>query len=91
MEEKKDVVGTEEMEVQEGQKKRQRKSKEELLKEIESKIEHHEKCLANLKKKKEDILNPKASKAAQAKLLLEKVEEQGLDLEEVAKKLGITL
>lgn len=91
MAEKKDVVGTEEMEVQEGQKKRQRKSKEELLKEIESKIEHHEKCLANLKKKKEDILNPKARKAAQAKLLLEKVEEKGLDLEEVAKKLGITL
>lgn len=91
MAENKDVVGTEEMEVQEEQKKRQRKSKEELLKEINKKIEHHEKCLANLKKKKEDILNPKISKAAQAKLLLEKVEEKGLDLEEVAKKLGITL
>lgn len=91
MAENKDVMETEEVEVQEGQKKRKRKSKEELLEEIEIKIKHHEKCLANLKKKKEDILNPKASKAAQAKLLLEKVEEQGLDLAEVAKKLGITL
>lgn len=71
--------------------KKAKKSKEDMLKEIDDKIEYHERCIVNLKQKKEDILNPKVSKTAQAKLLLEKVEEKGLDLEEVAKKLGITL
>ena len=71
--------------------KKVKKSKEDMLKEIDDKIEYHERCIVNLKQKKDDILNPKVSKAAQAKLLLEKVEEKGLDLEEVAKKLGITL
>lgn len=71
--------------------KKSRKTKDDVLKEIDAKIEYHERCIVNLKQKKEDILNPKVSKTAQAKLLLEKVEEQGLDLAEVAKKLGITL
>lgn len=71
--------------------KKTKKSKEDILKEIDDKIEYHERCIVNLKQKKEDILSPKISKTAQAKLLLEKVEEKGLDLEEVAKKLGITL
>ena len=71
--------------------KKARRTKEDIVKEIDDKIEYHERCIVNLKQKKEDVLSPKVSKAAQAKLLLEKAEEKGLDLEEVAKKLGITL
>lgn len=77
-----------------------RRSAEERVAEIDSKIaickatiaKQEEKIVA-LEAKKQSILNPvpRVSKAGQLKELLNKVKESGMTNEEIAAKLGITI
>ena len=71
--------------------RRPNKTKEEVIAELESKIAYHEKCIANLKVKIEEVKNPTANPKKQIKAIFAKAEEQGLSPEEIAAKLGITL
>ena len=67
------------------------RTKEQIIAEFDSKIAYHEKCIASLKAKKEEVLNPPVTPKQQLKAVLAKAEEQGITPEQIAKKLGITL
>lgn len=70
-----------------------RRTAEERLAILDSKIKSHKEAIEKLEAKKEAILHPKVrtSKAAQMKLLLNKAKESGMSNEEIAEKLGIKL
>lgn len=65
--------------------KRNRRSQEERIAELDAKIKSHEETIEKLKAKKEAILNPKprASKAAKTKALIAKAKEAGFTDEEI--------
>ena len=67
------------------------RTKEQIIAEFDSKIAYHEKCIASLKAKKEEVLNPPVTPKQQLKAVLAKAEEQGITPEQIAKKLGINL
>jgi len=72
-------------------KRNPKRTKEEIIAEFDAKIAYHEKCIENLKAKKEEFLNPKPNPKKQIRAIFAKAEEQGLSPEEIAKKLGISL
>ena len=67
------------------------RTKEQIISEFDSKIAYHEKCIASLKVKKEEVLNPPFTPKQQLKSIMAKAEEQGITPEQIAKKLGINL
>ena len=67
------------------------RTKEQIISEFDSKIAYHEKCIASLKAKKEEVLNPPVTPKQQIKAIFAQAEEKGLTPEEIAKKLGIAL
>ncbi|MDO4481741.1 MAG: hypothetical protein Q4C14_03305 [Bacillota bacterium] len=67
------------------------RTKEQIISEFDSKIAYHEKCIASLKVKKEEVLNPPVTPKQQLKSIMAKAEEQGITPEQIAKKLGINL
>ena len=67
------------------------RTKEQIISEFDAKIAYHEKCIANLKGKIEEVKNPAANPKKQIKAIFAKAEENGMSPEEIAAKLGITL
>lgn len=70
-----------------------RRSPEERVAEIDTRITAHKEAIKKLEKKKHAILNPKprTSKAAGMKVLIAKAKEAGLTDEQIAEKLGLKL
>ena len=70
-----------------------RRSKEEILAEIEKKIKAHQDAISKLEARKESILNPKRklTKAQKIKVLIDQAKEAGMSPEEIAEKLGLTI
>lgn len=73
--------------------KKVRRTKEELIAEIETKIQYHKDCIIKLEAKKEGILNPKYTRGRGRGLpyIFGQAKKMGLSAEEVAEKLGISL
>lgn len=71
--------------------KYKRRTKDEIIADIDLKIANYEKRITSLKAKKDELLNPKTNNKAQLKAVLEKASESGITAEQMAKKLGITL
>ena len=69
-----------------------RRTREERVADIDSKIQYHKDCIASLKKKKEEILNPqkRMTKAQRMKTIMNKAQAT-MTPEEIADKLGITI
>ena len=69
------------------------RSKDERIAEIDSKIAYHKQCIQVLEQKKDGILNPKTRtrKVKSVNRVIAMAKESGLTVEEIAKKLGITL
>lgn len=72
--------------------KRTRRTTEEIVAELDKKIEYHKNCISQLEIKKENALKPKTRRN---RLTLKKITEfaknNGMSLEEIAKKLGYEL
>lgn len=74
------------------EKKRVRRTKEELVAEVEKKINYHKECIVALEEKKERILNPKTrKKTLTVKRILDYAKSEGMTLEQVAEKLGVNI
>lgn len=71
--------------------KRAIRPKEERIAIIDQSIEFHKKAIEKLEQKKQNILNPKSrtSTKTQMKTLLNKIQESGMTIEEIAEKLGV--
>ena len=71
--------------------KRTIRPKEERIAIIDQSIEFHKKDIEKLEQKKKNILNPKSrtSTKTQMKTLLNKIQESGMTIEEIAEKLGV--
>ena len=71
--------------------KRTIRPKEERIAIIDQSIEFHKKAIEKLEQKKKNILNPKSrtSTKTQMKTLLNKIQESGMTIEEIAEKLGV--
>ena len=71
--------------------KRTIRPKEERIAIIVQSIEFHKKAIEKLEQKKKNILNPKSrtSTKTQMKTLLNKIQESGMTIEEIAEKLGV--
>ena len=71
---------------------RKRRTKEEILSEIDAKIETHRKNIAALEARKEAMLSPKPRKTAVSmNAVLKKAKEKGLSAKDIAKKLDINI
>lgn len=70
---------------------RTRRTKEEIAQALDDKILYHEKCIAAIREKKEELLKPKSSKKEKLKAVMEKAKKSGLTPEEIAEKLGFSL
>lgn len=72
---------------------RKMKTKEERLAEIDEKIKHHQKCIDNLTKQKESILNPKPRNRRDRLVssIVAMAKEHGMTDEEIAERLGVKL
>ena len=71
---------------------RTRRSKDEILAEIDEKILTHKKNIASLEEKKKALLNPKARKTALSmSSILKKAKEKGLSAKEIAKRLDLNI
>lgn len=71
---------------------RKRRTREEMVSEIDAKIETHKKNIAALEARKKAILNPKPRKAAiSMNAVLKKAKEKGLSAKDIAKRLDINI
>lgn len=71
---------------------RVRRTKEEIVAEIDAKIETHKKNIAALEARKKAILTPKPRKTAVSmSAVLKKAKEKGLSAKDIAKRLDINL
>ena len=71
------------------EKKRTRRTKEEIVADIDKKIQHHKDCIVALEEKKVRVLSPKPrKKALSMKQILDYSKSQGMTLEDVAKLVG---
>ena len=71
---------------------RVRRTKEEIVSEIDAKIETHKKNIAALEARKKAILTPKPRKTAiSMSSVLKKAKEKGLSAKEIAQKLNISI
>lgn len=74
------------------EKTRTRRTKDDIVKEIDRKIEFHKEAISKLEMRKERVLNPKPRKARTGfKSIIDKAKKSGMTVEEVASKLGIEL
>lgn len=64
-----------------------RRTKDEIVASIDSKIAYHQDCIKKLEEKKSKILTPKTDARKIAKL----IKESGLTMDEVAEKLGVKI
>ena len=72
--------------------KRTRRTKEEIVSDIEKKISYHKEKIAYLEAKKERVLNPTPRKKSLTfKKVLDYAKSEGLTVEDVAEKLGINI
>ena len=73
-------------------KKRVRRSKEEIVQAIDKKIAYHKECISALEEKKEKTLNPKArKKALSPKKIIDLAKAEGMTIEDIAQKLNINI
>lgn len=71
---------------------RKRRTKEEMVSEIDAKIETHKKNIAALEARKKAILNPKPRKTAiSMNTVMKKAKEKGLSAKDIAKRLDINI
>ena len=70
---------------------RARRTKEEMIADIDKKIAFHKAHIEQLEAKKSSILNPKPRKNAVIKTIISKATESGMSEQEIAEKLGIEL
>ena len=72
--------------------KRTRRTKEEIVFEIEKKIQYHKECIVALEQKKERTLNPKTrKKSLTMKKILDFAKSEGMSIEDIAEKVGFKL
>ena len=72
--------------------KRTRRSKEELLSEIDKKIAYHKEQITKLEEKKERMINPPPrKKTISSKKIIDLAKANGFSLEEIAEKLNIDI
>ena len=64
-----------------------RRTKDEIVASIDSKIAYHQDCIKKLEEKKSKILTPKTDARQIAKL----IKASGLTVDEVAEKLGVKI
>lgn len=69
-----------------------RRTQEEIVMDIDAKIQYHKDCIEKLQKKKDAVLNPKKhkSKAQRIKAIVDEAKKT-MTPEEMAQKLGIDL
>ena len=71
---------------------RTRRSKDEIIAEIDAKITTHKKNIATLEARKKDLLSPRPRKTAVSmSSILKKAKEKGLSAKEIARKLELNL
>jgi len=72
--------------------KRIRRSKEEIVAEIDAKIAYHKERISSLEEKKERTLNPKTrKKVLTIKKVIDFAKSEGMTPEELARKLGLEI
>lgn len=72
--------------------KRTRRTKEEIVAEIDAKIAYHKERIISLEDKKERVLNPKTrKKSLTIKKVLDFAKAEGMTAEDLAKKLGLEI
>lgn len=72
--------------------KRTRRSKEELLSEIDKKIASYKERITKLEEKKQRMINPPPrKKTVSSKKIIDLAKANGLSLEEIAEKLNIDI
>lgn len=74
------------------EKKRTRRSKEELLSEIDKKIASYKERITKLEEKKQRMINPPPrKKIVSSKKIIEAAKANGLSIEEIAAKLNVNI
>ena len=74
------------------EKKRTRRSKEELLSEIDKKIASYKERITKLEEKKQRMINPPSrKKIVSSKKIIEAAKANGLSIEEIAAKLNVNI
>lgn len=69
--------------------KRTRRTKEQLIADIDKKIEYHKSQIVKLEEKKVQVLTPRSrKKSLSAKSILDYAKSNGMTLEDIASKLG---
>lgn len=71
---------------------RKRRTKDEIVKALDEKIQYHQSCIDKLNAKKEKTLAPRGKTRRNSTATILKIaKESGMTSEEIAKKLGIKL
>ena len=74
------------------EKKRTRRSKEELIADVDKKLAYYKERIAILEEKKERLLNPPVrKKSLTSKKIIDAAKANGLTIEEIASKLNIDI
>lgn len=74
------------------EKKRTRRSKEELIADVDKKLAYYKERIAKLEEKKERLLNPPVrKKSLTSKKIIDAAKANGLTIEEIASKLNIDI
>ena len=74
------------------EKKRTRRSKEELIADVDKKISYYKERITKLEEKKERLLNPPVrKKTLTSKKIIDAAKANGLSIEEIAAKLNVSL
>lgn len=72
--------------------KRTRRTREEIVSDIDKKISYHKEKIVSLELKKENVLNPKTrKKSLTVKRVLEIAKSEGMTPEDIAEKLGLNI
>lgn len=74
------------------EKKRTRRSKEELVADVDKKLAYYKERISKLEEKKERLLNPPVrKKSLTSKKIIEAAKANGLSIEEIAAKLNVDI
>ena len=72
--------------------KRTRRTREEIVSDIDKKISYHKEKIVALELKKENVLNPKTrKKSLTVKRVLEIAKSEGMTPEDIAERLGLNI
>ena len=72
--------------------KRTRRSKEELIAEVDKKVSYYKERISKLEEKKERLLNPPVrKKTLTSKKIIDAAKANGLSIEEIAAKLNVDI